>query len=82
MPIPHPVDHEPLYNVQEASAWLTERGLPTAVPSLNSSRTNGNGPRSLSIGKRFYYRESALLEYLLSKIKEEARRIMMKVDLT
>jgi hypothetical protein len=70
MPIKHPLDGETLYSVEEASAWLTERGLPTAVGSLNSSRTNKNGPRSLKIGKRVWYRESALLEYLKSKITE------------
>jgi hypothetical protein len=71
MPIKHPVDGETLYSVEEASAWLTERGLPTAVGSLNSMRTNRNGPHPLKIGKRVWYRESALLEYLLSKIKDD-----------
>jgi hypothetical protein len=70
MPIKHPVDGETLYRVEEAAAWLTERGLPTAKSTLRSSRTNGNGPRSFNIGKPVWYRESALLEYLLSKIKE------------
>jgi hypothetical protein len=70
MPIPHPIDGETLYSVEEASAWLTERGLPRAVGSLNSGRTNKNGPRSLKIGKRVWYRESTLLEYLKSKITE------------
>jgi hypothetical protein len=70
MSIKHPIDDETLYSVEEASAWLTERGLPTAVGTLNSMRTNRNGPRSIRIGKRVWYRESALLEYLLSKIKE------------
>jgi hypothetical protein len=71
MPIKHPVDGEPLYSVGEASDWLTERGLPMSVPSLNSGRTNGNGPRFLPIGKRRWYRESAMLEFLLSKIGHE-----------
>jgi hypothetical protein len=70
MPIPHPIDGETLYSVEEASAWLTERGLPTAVGTLNSARFNKNGPRSLKIGKRVWYRESALQEYLISKISE------------
>jgi hypothetical protein len=70
MPIPHPIDGETLYNVEEASAWLTDRGLPKAVGSLNSDRFNKVGPRYLKIGQRVYYRESALLEYLKSKIKE------------
>jgi hypothetical protein len=71
MPIKHPVDGENLYSVSEASVWLTERGLPMSVPSLNSARTNGTGPRFLPIGKRRWYRETALREFLLSKIGNE-----------
>jgi hypothetical protein len=70
MPIKHPVDDETLHNVKEASVWLTERGLPSAVGTLNSIRTNGGGPKSFKIGKRRWYRESALHKYLLSKITE------------
>jgi hypothetical protein len=71
VPIKHPIDGETLYSVEEASAWLTERGLPRSVPSLNSGRTKGDGPRFVPIGKRRWYRESALLEFLLSKIGDE-----------
>ena len=70
MPIPHPIDGETIYNKKEAAAWLTERGLPTAVGSLSSKRFNKEPPHSFTIGKTVWYRESALLEYLLSKIKE------------
>ena len=70
MPIPHPIDGETLYSVEEASAWLTAHGLPTAVGTLNSARFNKIGPRSFKIGKRVWYRESALPEYLKSKITE------------
>jgi hypothetical protein len=68
MPIEHPKDGELSFNVEEAAAWLTERGLRTAVGSLNSMRTNGCGPLSFKFGKRVYYRESALRSYLLSKL--------------
>jgi hypothetical protein len=70
VPIKHPIDGETIYSVEEAAAWLTERGLPTAVGSLNSRRSNKQPPRSIRIGKRVWYRESALLEYLISKITE------------
>jgi hypothetical protein len=72
MPIPHPTDNEPLYGVQEAAVYLTERGLNTSVGSLNSWRSRGDGPRFLKIGKRIFYRESGLREYLLSKLTDEA----------
>jgi hypothetical protein len=72
MPTNHPVDSEPLYGVREASLWLTERGLATSAGSLNSWRSKGGGPRFLTIGKRVWYRESALREYLLSKVSDEA----------
>ncbi len=71
MPSKHRVDGETLYSVEEASAWLTERGLPTAVGTLNSGRSNRTGPRFVPIGKRRWYRESALQEFLLSKIGNE-----------
>jgi hypothetical protein len=71
MPINHPVDGETLYSVNEASVWLTARGLPRSVASLNSGRTNGDGPRFVPIGKRRWYRESALLEFLLSQVGNE-----------
>jgi hypothetical protein len=51
--------------------WLTERGLPSSEPSLNTWRFNGTGPRFIPIGRRRWYRESALLEFLLSKIGDE-----------
>jgi hypothetical protein len=70
MPIEHPVDGELIYNVEEASAWLTERGLPTAKSSLASARSNGNGPHGFKIGKRVWRRESVLRKYLLEKITE------------
>jgi hypothetical protein len=74
MPIKHPVDGEISYSVSEASVWLTERGLPMSEPTLASKRTNGgDGPRCFKIGKPVYYRESALREYLLSKITPEVR---------
>jgi hypothetical protein len=71
VPIKHPVDGEISYSVPEASVWLTERGLPMSAPSLNSGRTNKTGPRFFPIGKRRWYRESALMEFLLSKIGDE-----------
>ena len=71
MPIQHFVDGETLYSVGEASVWLTERGLPSSKPSLDSWRSRGDGPRFLKIGKRIWYRESALREYLLSKTTDE-----------
>jgi hypothetical protein len=71
MPIKHPVTGETLYFVDEASAWLTERGPPMSAPSLNSGRSNGTGPRFIPIGKRRLYPESALLEFLLSKFGNE-----------
>jgi hypothetical protein len=71
VPIKHPVDSESLYGVKEASVWLTERGLPTSVGSLNSWRSRGGGPRYIPIGKRRWYRESALREFLLSKLGDE-----------
>jgi hypothetical protein len=71
MPIKHPIDGETCYSVEEAAAWLTERGLPRAPSSLSSKRTNGNGPRFFSIGNRRWYRDSALMEFLLPKIGDE-----------
>jgi hypothetical protein len=71
MPIKHPVDGEICYCVEEASTWLKERGLERSVPSLNSDRTNGTGPRFFRLGKRRWYRESALMAFLLSKIGDE-----------
>jgi hypothetical protein len=71
MPIPHPVDNETLYSVKEAAVWLTERGLPTAASSLNTKRNRGGGPRYIPIGARIWYRESALREFLLSKLGDE-----------
>ena len=68
--IKHPVDGETCYNKGGAAAWLTERGLPTAVNSLSSKRFNKQPPPSFQIGKYVWYRVSALLEYLLSQIKE------------
>jgi hypothetical protein len=71
MAIKHPVDGETLHNVEEASVWLTERGQKTAKSSLNTKRSRGGGPLSLRIGGRVWYRESALREYLLSKLSGE-----------
>ena len=71
MPIPHPVDSETLYRVGEAALWLTERGLQKSTGGLNSARSLRTGPRFLRIGKRIWYRESALREFLLSKITDE-----------
>ena len=74
MPIPHPIDGEPCYDTDEAPVWFTEHGLPTAPGSLAPKRINGgDGPRWFKIGKRVYYRESALREYLLSQITPEVR---------
>lgn len=66
-----PYHGETLYSVGEASLWLSERGLPTSVPTLNSKRSNKTGPRFVPIGKRRWYHKSALLDYLLSKIGNE-----------
>ena len=71
MPIPHPIDSETLYNVKEASAWFKEHGLKIAPGTLDKKRFLGTGPRSLRIGPTVWYRESALREYLLSRISGE-----------
>jgi hypothetical protein len=74
MPIKHPIDGETLYDTEEAPGWLTAHGLPSTASSLASKRTNGgDGPRWFKIGRLVYYRESALREYLLSKITPEVR---------
>lgn len=57
--------------MEEAAAWLTERGHKTAKSSLNTKRSRGGGPRFIENGRRRFYRESALREYLLSKISGE-----------
>jgi hypothetical protein len=72
MPIKHPIDGEALYPVEEAASYQTALRLQTSVGALNSARSNGTGPRFLKIGKRIYYRESALRENVLSNITDEA----------
>jgi hypothetical protein len=72
MPINHPVTGDVLLTVQEAADYLTSQGLQTSVGGLNSMRSNGTGPPFLKIGKRIYYREKALYEYVLSRITDEA----------
>jgi hypothetical protein len=73
MPIRHPFDAATSYSVEEASRWLTENGLPTAVGSLNSMRTKGYGPAWFKIGKYVYYTESALRQWLMYKLSPEVR---------
>jgi hypothetical protein len=72
MPINHPVTRETLYSVEEAAPYLTSLGLQTSVGGLNSMRSNGDGPPFLKIGKRVWYRQTGLYEYVLSKITDEA----------
>jgi hypothetical protein len=71
MPIKHPIDGETLYDVQESSAWFRESGLKLAPGTLDKKRYFGTGPVSLRIGGRVWYRESALREYLLSRLSGE-----------
>jgi hypothetical protein len=71
MPIKHPNDGESLFNVEETAKGLTDLGLSTSVGTLNSKRTRGDGPAFLKIGKRVFYRSSALSEYVSSKISPE-----------
>ena len=71
MPIRHPFDAEISYSVEEASQWLTESRLPTAVGSLNSMRTNGYGPAWFKLGKYVYYTATSLRKYLLFKLSPE-----------
>ena len=74
MPIKHPIDGETCYGTDEAPVWLTEHGLPTSPGTLAPKRTNGEeGPRWFKLGKLVYYRQSALREYLLSKLTPEVR---------
>jgi hypothetical protein len=74
MPIRHPFDCETSFDTDEAPAWLTEHALPTSPASLASKRTNGEeGPRWFKLGKLVYYRQTALREYLLSKLTPEVR---------
>jgi hypothetical protein len=72
MPIKHPVTGETLYSVEEAAPYMTALGLQTSVGGLNSLRSNGDGPPFLKIGKRVWYRQTALYDYVLSKITDEA----------
>jgi hypothetical protein len=72
MPIKHPVTGETLYSVEEAAPYMTALGLQTSVGGLNSMRSNGDGPPFLKIGKRVWYRQTALYDYVLSKITDEA----------
>jgi hypothetical protein len=72
MPTNHPVTSETLYSVEEAAPYMTSLGLQTSVGGLNSMRSNGDGPPFLKIGKRVWYRQAALYEYVLSKITNEA----------
>jgi hypothetical protein len=72
MPIKHPVTGETLYSVEEAAPYQTALGLQTSVGGLNSMRSNGDGPPFLKIGKRVWYRQTALYDYVLSKITDEA----------
>jgi hypothetical protein len=71
MPIKHPIDGETLYSVGEAAVWLTECGHKTVKSTLHTKRSRGGGPRYIKIGRRRFYRESALREYLLSKLGGE-----------
>jgi hypothetical protein len=74
MTIKHPIDGETCYDTDEAPLWYTEHGLPTSPGGLASKRTNGGGgPRWFKLGKRVYYRESALREDLVSRITQEVR---------
>ena len=72
MPIKHPVTGETLYSVEEAAPYMTALGLQTSVGGLNSMRSNGDGPPFLKMGKRVWYRQTALYDYVLSKITDEA----------
>ena len=71
MPIKHPVTGETLYSVQEAAPYQTSLGLQTSVGGLNSMRSNGSDPPYIKIGKRVWYHELALREYVISKITDE-----------
>ena len=72
MTIKHPVTGETLYSVEEAAPYLAALGLQTSVGGMNSLRSNGDGPPFLKIGKRVWYRSTALYDYVLSKITDEA----------
>lgn len=53
-----------------ASAYLTEKGYPTAEATLAKYRTLGGGPRFIRYGRRIRYRPSALDEYIASRARE------------
>jgi hypothetical protein len=72
MPIKHPVTGETLYSVEEAAPYMTALGLQMSTGGMNSLRSNGDGPPFLKIGKRVWYRQTALYDYVLSKITDEA----------
>lgn len=71
MPTNHPVTGEVLLTVKEAADYRTSQGLPTTQASLNSDRSNGIGPKFLKIGRRVYYKQVTLDEYVQSKTTTE-----------
>jgi hypothetical protein len=74
MTIRHPIDGEISYDTKEIPVWLNEHGLPASPSGQASARCNGgDGPRWFKLGKKVYSKESALREYLLSKLTPEVR---------
>lgn len=49
------VSNPALLTTQQASAYLTELGLPTAASSLEVARCKSRGPKYKKIGGRVYY---------------------------
>jgi len=64
---------EPFLTPEEASRFLDELGLPTAVTTLAKMRCVGGGPVFQNFGRWPRYKPSRLREYAASKLSRERR---------
>jgi hypothetical protein len=60
-------------DTEEAAAFITEKGLPTAASTLRKFRCVGGGPRYVVYGRKPRYIDEWLEEWLLQKLSPPRR---------
>jgi hypothetical protein len=63
---------------KQASAWLTDRGFPTAVATLETKASRGGGPEYEMFGRIAIYRPSKLLEWAQGRVSAPRPRSAVK----
>jgi hypothetical protein len=63
---------EKLYDGEAAEAWLRERGIARSSKTLRKLRCIGGGPRFRRLGRRCYYTEDDLAEWIEAQLSPPA----------